>query len=112
MNNILRLIKLEHLYDKLQNLTPEEKLFFKLHENLHVGSSGVLYNEDNEWVVRYDIENGYFLYSYYRFYLVFKEKFVINVQHFDALCNGILEKQLYCKQLTPLMWKSHSILLL
>ena len=101
MNNILRLIKLEHLYDKLENLTPEEKLFFQLHENLHENSSGELCNENNELVVEYDFKNGYFWYSYNRFYLVFNEKFNINIQCINDLYTGILEEHLNCKALTP-----------
>ena len=101
MNNILRLIKLEHLYDKLENLTPEEKLFFQLHENLHENSLGELCNEYNKWVVRYDFKNHYFYYNYTRFYSVFKENFDINIKHFNVLCTDILETHLNCKKLTP-----------
>ena len=48
----------------------EEKLFFKLHENLHENSLGRLCDENNSWIIKYDFENGYFWYHYDRFYFV------------------------------------------
>ena len=99
--NILRFIKLKELNGELENLTPEVKLFFKLHENLHENLRGELCNENEEWVVNYDFKNGYFWYSYNRFYLVFNEKFNINIQCINDLYTGILEEHLNCKALTP-----------
>ena len=103
--DILRTIKLKDVFGELENMTPEEKLFFQLHVNLHEISAGQLYNNYDEWVVHYDFENHYFYYNYYRFYLVFKEKIDINVQHFNVLCTNILENQLNCKQFTPLCYR-------
>ena len=99
--DILRVIKLKHFYGELKNLKPEEKLFFQLHENLHMNSYGDLCNENGEWIVEYDFKNDYFYYNYYRFYVVFKNKFNINSHDFNDLCKGILEKYLNCKVLTP-----------
>ncbi len=99
--NPSRLIKLKELNGELENLTPEEKLFFQLHENLHENSNGELCNENNEWVVYYDFKNQYFWYNYTRFYSVFKEKFDINLQCINDLYTGILEEHLNCKRLIP-----------
>ncbi len=98
---MLRLIKLKQLYGELENLTPQEELFFKLHENLHEHSSGRLYDENDEWVVFYDYRFNYFRYNYYRFFLIFNNKFNINVIDFNILCQYILSKYLNCKQLIP-----------
>ena len=100
--NILRLIKLKQLYGELQNLTPKEKLFFQLHENLHENELGMLCNEDGWWVLHYDFKNDHFWYHHDRFYLVFKQKFDINIQDFNDLCKGMLEKRLNWNQLTPI----------
>ena len=102
MKNIPRLIRLKDVLGELENLTPEEKLFFQLHENLHENSNGEFCNENNEWVVEYDFKYGSFWYSYDRFYLVFKQKFNINLQDFNVLCSDILEKHLNIMGLTPI----------
>ncbi len=96
---MLRYIKLKHLYGELENLTPAEKLFFELHENLHENSLGELCDENNHWVVDYNFKYVSFWYHYNRFYLVFKEKFDINLRDFDDLCKSILETHLNCKEL-------------
>ena len=70
--NILRIIKLKHLFGELESITPEEKLFFKLQQNLHENRFGELCDENNHWVVNYDFKNASFWYHFDRFYLVFK----------------------------------------
>ena len=99
--NPSRLIKLKEFNGELENITPKEKLFFQLHQNLHENSIGELCNENEDWVVHYDFKYNYFWYNYSRFYLFFKEKLDINLQNFNDLCKTILEKHLNCKQLTP-----------
>ena len=98
---MLRYIKLKHLYGELENLTPAEKLFFELHENLHENSLGELCDENDEWIIRYDFKNGYFWYQHDRFYFVFKQKFDVNINDFNQLCKGIMVKHLKCNELTP-----------
>ena len=99
---MLRYIKLKQLHGELENLTPSVEMFFKLHGNLQDSDDfGVLYNENNDWVIQYDFKNSYFWYHYDRFYLVFKEKFDINLHDFNDLCKSILETHLNCKELTP-----------
>ena len=98
---MLRYIKLKEILGELENLTPEEKLFFKLHENLHENSLGRLCDENNSWIIKYDFENGYFWYHYDRFYFVFKQKLDIKHEDFNDLCKAILTKHLNCKELTP-----------
>ena len=100
--DILRIIKIKHFYGELENLTPEEKLFFELHDNLHENSFGELCDENNLCIVDYDLKNDYFWYRYDKFYLVFRQKFDINIQEFEDLCKGILIRYLNCSQLTPI----------
>lgn len=98
---MLRTIKLKHFYGELYNLTPQEELFFKLHDNLYIGEFGALYNKHDEWVIHYDFINNRFWYQYDRVYLIFSRKFGINLQEFDDLCKCVLENHLNCKELTP-----------
>ena len=107
--DILRIIKIKHFYGELENLTPEEKLFFELHENLHQYSHDTLCNDNQIWVVSYDFEAGYFWYDYDNFYLFFKQAFNIDVKHFNDLCESILKKHLDCNGLKPFMWWNYKI---
>lgn len=96
--NILRIIKLIQINDELENLTSVEKLFFKLHENLHETPYGELCNDLNEWVVQYDFKENCFWFQYHRFYLVFKRIFHISLQDFKILCKSILIKYNICHE--------------
>ncbi len=69
MSNILRIIKLKDIFGEFEHLTNPEKLFIKLHDNLHETTNGVLVDEYNMWVVQYDFINGYFDFNYNRFYI-------------------------------------------
>ena len=107
---MIRYIKLKQILGELENLTPEEKLFFKLHENLHENCLGKLCDEYGEWVVEYDFKNKKFWYQYDRFYFIFKEKFHINHEYFNDLCKTILTKHLNFKELTPYIPMSYILL--
>ena len=99
--NPYRIIKLKQLNDELENLTPEEQLFFDLHNKLQEYSNGILCNDEGFGVVEYDFKNGKFWYSNGRFYLFFKLNFGINIQEFEDLCKSILIKHLNYKELLP-----------
>ena len=60
-------------------------------------------NEDGEWLfeINYDSENQRFLYSYYRVYSVFLDKYSINHNDFQEVMTDILEEHLNLKGVTP-----------
>ena len=60
-------------------------------------------NEDGEWLfeINYDSENQRFLYSYYRVYSVFSDKYSINHNDFQEVMTDILEEHLNLKGVTP-----------
>lgn len=98
--DILRIIKLKKFYGELNNLTPEEKFFFGLHDKLH-NDNGVLRNKNGDWLFEYDIKNKTIWYHYDRVWVVFKNNFDINHQDFILLVNKILEKYLNLRVFTP-----------
>ena len=85
--DILRNIKLMHLFGELQNLTPEEIYFFELHDGLHYNKNGHLCDDKTQWLVYYDFEYGYFWYHHTPFYLAFKQKFNIDELQFKNGCS-------------------------
>lgn len=98
---VLRLIKTLDVLGYIDNLTPMEQLFFKLHENLQEDDNNILWDETDNWIVYYDFRYQIFRYHYDRFYLVFNQKFDIDLQNFNVLCKYILVKHLNLKELAP-----------
>jgi hypothetical protein len=101
---MLRLIKLKQILGELDNLTPQDALFFELHENLHTNEYGHLCDKNEFIIVHYDFNTHEFLYSKYYFYSFFENKFKCDKLEFINLLAGILERHLNCGELTPVMF--------
>ena len=56
-------------------------------------------NEEGDWLfdINYDSENQHFLYSYYRVYVIFSDKYSINTYDFEEVMNDILQEHLNLK---------------
>ena len=63
-------------------------------------------NENGEWLfdIDYDSKNPRFLYSYYRIWVVFSEKYSINHDDFQEVMKSILEEHLNLKGVIPLAY--------
>lgn len=97
--NILRLIKLKKVLGELDNLTPEEELFFQLHDNLHY-ENDLLCSCNGEWLFDYDLDNKIIWCQFERVYLVFETKFNISYIDFKKIIGGILKKRLNLKEVS------------
>ena len=75
--NILSIIKLKKVFGQLDNLTPEEELFFQLHDNLHY-EGYALCNSNGGFVFCYDLEYKQVWFQSDRVWLVSKSKFSFN----------------------------------
>ena len=62
-----------------------------------------IFDEDGDWLfdINYDSENQRFLYSDYRVYSVFLNKYSINYDDFQEVMTDILEEHLNLKDVTP-----------
>ena len=60
-------------------------------------------NENGEWLfdINYDSKNPRFLYSYYRVFAIFRDKYSINYNDFQEVMKSILEEHLGLNGVTP-----------
>ena len=60
-------------------------------------------DNDGEWLfdINYDSKNPRFLYSYYRVFAIFRDKYSINYNDFQEVMKSILEEHLGLNGVTP-----------
>lgn len=86
--DIIRIFKLKKLAGELNNLTPEEVQFFKLHDNLHYDKYGWLCDANSIPYIFYNTTNKIVSYN-----LIFSASLNINIDC-DILISNILDKYL------------------
>ena len=99
-NPLLRNIKICWIQGKIH---PAEQFIIDLLEKSTTKSGDlhkVWFNQENEWIIEYDIENDWFWLHYDRIWVFFESKYKLGRQQIKDITKILLERHLKCKVAT------------